>query len=87
MSGPMNSIGLFSFFPHKSELKSAIGVINHTVLGSGLGAQNRHFAQISMERIAVLSSDLWGKNEKSPMEFIGPDIANGGVLLGRKTIL
>ncbi len=31
-----------------------------------------------MTPIAVLSSDLWGKNEKSPMEFIGPDIANGG---------
>ena len=31
-----------------------------------------------MTPIAFLSSDLWGKNEKSPMEFIGPDIANGG---------
>ena len=28
-----------------------------------------------------------GENEKSPMEFIGPDIANGGVLLERRTIL
>ena len=31
-----------------------------------------------MTPIAVLSSDLLGKNEKSPMKFIGPDIANGG---------
>ena len=32
-----------------------------------------------MTPIADLISDLWGRNEKSPMEFIGPDIANGGV--------
>jgi hypothetical protein len=31
-----------------------------------------------MTPIADLISDLWGRNEKSPMEFIGPDIANGG---------
>ena len=54
MSGPMNSIGLFSFFPHKSELETAIGGINHTVLGSGFVSRNRHFAQISMGHIAVL---------------------------------
>jgi hypothetical protein len=36
-----------------------------------------------MTPIAELNSDLWGKNEKSPMEFIGPDIANGGVFRDR----
>jgi len=33
MSGPMNSIGLFSFFPHKSELRIAICIIFHTLSG------------------------------------------------------
>ena len=31
-----------------------------------------------MTLIAVLSSDLWGKNEKSPVESIGLEESNGG---------
>ena len=31
-----------------------------------------------MSPIAVLSSDLWGKNEKSPVESIGLEESNGG---------
>jgi hypothetical protein len=31
-----------------------------------------------MMRIAGLSSDLWGKNEKSPVESIGLEESNGG---------
>lgn len=32
-----------------------------------------------MMRIAGLSSDLWEKNEKSPVESIGLEESNGGV--------
>ena len=35
----MDSIGLFSFFPHKSELRPAIRSINHTVFRPDSGAK------------------------------------------------